>query len=236
MACGCGCNSNIAYGYNKSCTKQSSGIYFCKEPLCYVKANFVTPAVDVVLEIEVTDSSRLMLWQGIQIGTGYFQIVAIDDANNISIAHSGTATAGLQITAIHPTYGCYQYPITFVGDVPLNWTPTLVGWSTVPPTAAYRYSVNGKRCTISVTQSGASVSNSTSTTISLPIAAATITNMAWHGTISQAIDNSVSLTTPGLVNISTGGLVATLHPDAAGSGWTASGQKLARFQTSYQIA
>ena len=126
--CGCGsCNKNISYGHNKSCNKAYAGIYFCKDPLSYVKANFIVPADNVILEIEVTDSSRLYVGEGIQIGTGYFQVIAIEDATNISIAQNGTATVGLQITAIHPSYGCYQYPMLYVGAVDRLIAPTVIG-------------------------------------------------------------------------------------------------------------
>jgi len=126
-SCGCGCNSNISYGYNKSCTKGYAGIYFCKDPLSYVKTTFVMPADNVILEIEVTDSSKLYVGQGLRIGTGFVQVVAIEDTNNISIAQNGTATAGLTITAIHPTYGCYQYPMLAAGEVDLLIDPDVAG-------------------------------------------------------------------------------------------------------------
>lgn len=125
--CGCGCSSNVSYGRNRSCSKQYAGIYFCKDPLCYVKTSFVTPADNVVIEIEVTDSSRLYVGQGIQIGTGYFQITDIADVNNISIAQNGTAPVALTIVAVQPTYGCYQYPILFVGAIDLLIDPTVAG-------------------------------------------------------------------------------------------------------------
>jgi len=236
MGCGCGCNSNVSYGNNNSCSKQYAGIYFCKDPVCYVKTTFIVPIADVTIDIEVTDSSRLYKGEGIQIGTGYFQIVAIADANNISIAHSGTASPGLTIVAIQPTYGCYQYPILFVGGIWLPWIPVLVGWSTVPPVGVYRYRVSGKTCFLAVYQSGAAVSDSVNTTIALPLPAAAVSGMFWSDSIAQAVDNSVSLTSPGLVSIASSGTVATLYPNSSGSAWTASGQKLARFQTSYQIA
>lgn len=124
--CNCGCNKNISYGCNSSCNQSYSGVYFCKDPICYVKSDFVIPAANVAINIEVTDSSRLYVGAGIQIGTGYFQVTAITDTNNISIAHNGTATPNLQLTAIQPSYGCYQYPITLVGKVSLLKTPTVV--------------------------------------------------------------------------------------------------------------
>lgn len=125
--CDCGCNKNISYGCNKTCNQSYSGIYFCKDPFCYVKTNFVMPDDNVVLEIEVTDSDLLYVGQGVRIGAGFVQIAAIEDSTNISIVHNGTATPNLQITAVQPSYGCYQYPLIPVGAVDQLIIPTIAG-------------------------------------------------------------------------------------------------------------
>lgn len=125
--CNCGCNKNISYGCNKSCNQAYSGIYFCKDPICYVKVNFIMPADNVILDIEVTDSSKLYVGQGVRIGDGFVQIAAIEDTNNISIVHNGTATPNLQITAVQPSYGCYQYPMLPVGAIDHLIDPDVVG-------------------------------------------------------------------------------------------------------------
>lgn len=127
IGCDCGCNKNISLGCNSSCNQSYSGIYFCKDPLCYVKTNFVMPAANVVLAIEVTDSSKLYVGQGVRIGDGFVKVAVITDTNNISIVHNGTATPSLQITAVHPSYGCYQYPMLYVGAVDSLIVPVVAG-------------------------------------------------------------------------------------------------------------
>lgn len=122
--CNCrSCNSNISYGYNKSCSKTYAGVNFCKDPFSYVKESFVIPAIGTILEIVVTDSSRLYVGQGIGIGGNYFYVAAIEDTNNISIFHNGNADVGLQITALNPAYGCYNYPILFAVPGWGDWEP-----------------------------------------------------------------------------------------------------------------
>lgn len=128
--CNCGCNSSKVIAYQKSsscCNKTYSGTYFCKEPWGVVKSNFVVPAANIEVEVEVIDSSKFYEGQGIQIGNGYFQVVSIVDSTNITIAHNGTAVQNTTIIAVHPSYGCYQYPIYYAGYVGLLNEPELTG-------------------------------------------------------------------------------------------------------------
>lgn len=128
-SCGCGGNCSCSCGRQtvlqqskSSCCNTSNGTKFCKEPLVYVTSNFTVPAVNNPLEIKVSDSSKLFIGEGIKIGSGYFQIIDIADSRTITIIHSGTATPGIVITALNPSYGCYAYPIYFAGLVEIDYT------------------------------------------------------------------------------------------------------------------
>lgn len=130
--CGsCGCNScdcscgrkTVIQQSASSCCNTSAGTRFCKEPLPYVTANFTIPVANESVEVKVSNSTKLYEGEGIQIGDGFFQITGIVDSTTINIAHDGTATPGLAITAINAAYGCYTYPIYYVGLVELSYTP-----------------------------------------------------------------------------------------------------------------
>lgn len=130
--CGsCGCDScdchcgrkTVIQQSSSSCCNTSTGARFCKEPLVYLTSNFTVPAANTEVEITVSDSAKLYAGQGIQIGTHYFQILEIVDSRTIKIAHNGTATPAATITAVSPSYGCYQFPIYYVGIVELIFEP-----------------------------------------------------------------------------------------------------------------
>lgn len=119
-ACSCG-RKTVIQQSSSSCCNSSSGSRFCKEPVIYVTGNFVVPAAGVEVEVEVSNSARLYVGQGIQIGDGYFQVTEIVDSVTIKVKHNGSATANTTITAVSPTYGCYQYPIYYVGLVEIAY-------------------------------------------------------------------------------------------------------------------
>lgn len=117
-----------------------------------------------------------------------------------------------------------------------TWTPTITGFSANPAGGVYRYIQIGKTVFLSVGQPANGTSNSTTFTISLPIAAATITNMQWSG-FGTVADNGVSPTSPGLLNLPSGSTVVNVYKDAVGGGFTASGGKRLAWGTIiYEVA
>lgn len=109
-----------------------------------------------------------------------------------------------------------------------DYTPTLVGFSTVPPGAVYRYRKVGTTVTVSVAQPTNGTSNSTSFTISLPFPAKTIAGMQWSSVVTQTIDNgAVNTTNVGICAINSGNTFITVYKNIAGTNWTASGGKRA---------
>ncbi len=128
--CGsCGCNScdcscgrkTVLQQSVPSCGGSSSLTKFCKEPVIYLTSNIIVLAAGTEIEIKVSNATKLYQGEGIQIGTYYFQITEIVDSTTIKITHNGTATPGANLTAINANYGCYQYPIYYVGVVELDY-------------------------------------------------------------------------------------------------------------------
>jgi len=121
-SCSCSCGRKTVLQQSvSSCGSCSTGTKFCKEPVVYLTSNFIVLAAGTEVEIKVSNSAKLYQGQGIQIGTYYFQITEIVDSTTIKITHNGTATPGGNLTAINATYGCYQYPIYYVGIVELDY-------------------------------------------------------------------------------------------------------------------
>jgi len=115
----------------------------------------------------------------------------------------------------------------------LNWTPTLVGFSSNPTSTVYQYQISGLNITINLAQSGNGTSNSTVFTASLPIVAKNLTNMLWNAP-GYAVDNSAGLANPPWTYIQAAGTVINLHTNWQGAAWTASGGKRAFVTTTYQ--
>ena len=105
-----------------------------------------------------------------------------------------------------------------------DWTPTVTGFSVEPTGVTYRYKKIGRTVHLAIRQLANGTSNATSFTISLPYTATTITDMLWCG--SALVSNGgVTLTTPGLLAISSGATVLDVYKDFAAGTWTASGGK-----------
>jgi hypothetical protein len=106
-----------------------------------------------------------------------------------------------------------------------NWTPTLTGFSSVPADSYYRFSLDGRECTIYIRQGHDGVSNSTGFTISLPILPAA--NPDFWGVLCIGTNNSDRMTTPAMVEIlaATPALRVCKTTDGGTTSWTASGGK-----------
>jgi hypothetical protein len=129
MNCGCG----QYYPFQPSgcgiSNQVPTGPYTCVNFPAAVKKNFSVPASGVDAVIEVTNTSHFYDGQGVQIGNGYYMITEIVDTTHITIQHTNILhpDIGTIIVAIHPEYGCYQYPVIPVGAVSLTTTPTVIG-------------------------------------------------------------------------------------------------------------
>jgi len=114
-----------------------------------------------------------------------------------------------------------------------TWTPTQVGFSSDPASGVYRYIVLGNICTLAIRQPAAGTSDANNFTLTLPIAAKTITNMSWIG-VGFATDNGTLIQAMGYI-VSAGTTLA-LYKSLSATGWTTSGNKyLNTFNIFYEI-
>lgn len=119
----------------------------------------------------------------------------------------------------------------------LTFIPTLTGFSANPTNTIYQYKVTRSEITLRVRQLNSGTSNANTFTISVPFTALTLINAIWITTGLQVVDNNTGVTTPGLVQISSGGTVLSLFKDAFNAVWTASSNKrVGYFELAYPIA
>ena len=116
-----------------------------------------------------------------------------------------------------------------------NWDPAPAGFSAVPTLQVYRWTAQGRTITLAYNEGGNGTSSTTAFSATAPIAAATITNMAWRAVLGLGTDNSVTLTTPGRAAITSGSSTINLAKDMASGAWTASGGKRAIFTLVYEF-
>lgn len=101
------------------------------------------------------------------------------------------------------------------------YTTTWGGFS-ADPTGTFRFSINGKTCTVAHRDAGAGTSNSTGFTFTLPVASeSTITNAV----VVFVQDNTVNATTPGHLTFGAGSTTVTVRKTFPAGGWTNSGGK-----------
>jgi hypothetical protein len=139
-----------------------------------------------------------------------------------------TVVANLNADLLDGQHGSYYYSAG-------TWTPSYGGFSVNPTGAICRYVLVGKLCTAFVRMPNAGTSNATNFTVSIPFTAVTVAGMAWYG-YGGYVDNGAQGSAPCLVNISSGGSIATLYKDWLGAGWTAAGNKQATFTIVYEVA
>lgn len=106
-----------------------------------------------------------------------------------------------------------------------NFSPGQIGFSAKPTNTVYRYSLHGKKMALQLRQTPAGTSNATSFVMGLPVMAATVTNMAWMSSSCIVDDNSIGLTTPGLMTVASAGAVLNVYKDQQLAGFTAAGGK-----------
>jgi len=112
------------------------GPYPCKPHYPALRKNFTTPTAGTPAIIEVTDTSSLTQGQGILIGSTFYQITNILDSIRLEVRHNGVgASVGALIVAVHPAYGCYQYPIILAGKVVLDAVAAVEGLNITADTA-----------------------------------------------------------------------------------------------------
>jgi len=158
----------------------------------------------------------------------------------------GTTIAATLITvAVNTDYVVANAAITDISysyvENPFGWpgwfafAPTITGFSANPTSAAYRYKILGNTVYFVFVQGGAGTSNATTFTISLPVAAKTISNAQWFCNTAPVQDNGVLLTTPGLGIVPSAATVLTLYSRSDLQAWTAANGKYSSGIIIYEI-
>jgi len=114
-----------------------------------------------------------------------------------------------------------------------TWSPTITGFSANPTGGIYRYRTIGGETEIEIRQPNDGTSNATTFTISLPVAAATITDMVWQETC-RVKNNGTFVAAPGYASITSGGTVIDLFINTGTTAWgAASGKRVDYLRMKY---
>jgi hypothetical protein len=154
----------------------------------------------------------------------YFYVVGVAYALGVTtVTVAGGSDYALAAAAIMDVY------ISHVANPPgmpgfFNWTVVFTGFSTDPTVVVARFNVVGRMVNWQIQIGTAGTSNATTFTMSIPVTAATITNMAWNGP-ARVRDNGAWQADPGLWNIVSAGTVITLYKTLAAGAFTNSGTK-----------
>lgn len=116
-----------------------------------------------------------------------------------------------------------------------NAAGALTGWSGTP-TSNQRFKLNGKQCIFWFAITG--TSNSTSTTIGIPVTAKNNGGFSWEGTLGLAGDNGGTFTSAcrQVIDPGSNANLLTCYSNMVANGWTASGTKAVRGTAIYEIA
>jgi len=150
----------------------------------------------------------------------YFYVLSATYGTNTVLTLTGGSNysvANAAITNFNYGHGvAYEFPEWF------NWTPTIVGFSSVPDSGIYKFNLVGKLVCLMIEQPNDGTSDATSFSISLPITASS--SGRWV-TPTQFRNNSATSVAAGFGQISPNGTVCNFYTGWSGAGWTASGGK-----------
>ena len=194
-----------------------SGWIAAGETWTYASAGTFTVAGDVTAKYK--KGTRIKLTQ-----TTVKQMVCYADATYSAPDTTVYVTGGSDFTlanaAITLPFYSYGNPPDF--QMWFTWAPTQAGFSSDPANGVYQFMLIGTACTLVVRQPTAGTSNATTFTVSIPIVALTLTNVAWSA-MGFGTDAGALLTAMGF--IVSGGTVLTLYKNLSATGWTNSGNK-----------
>jgi hypothetical protein len=112
----------------------------------------------------------------------------------------------------------------------LNYVSTYTGYSTAPSSNVSIYKVKGQDVWVTERENAAGTSNSTSTSMTMPVLSVNSTGLYWYGILHNVIDNNTSTVTLGDCLLAYNSRALTLRklPDTAAS-WTGSSNKRCSF-------
>lgn len=135
-----------------------------------------------------------------------------------------TFTANYFSKALNPK----GFPTSF------SWTPTFGGFSSPPSSPVARFSIFGRTVFLNLV-TGNGTSNANTFTISLPVAAKTISGVSWRNRMSNLVDNGTNSTTIDFSFIDSGATSLAIAKNFSTTGFTTSGNKGADCQVFYEI-
>lgn len=107
-----------------------------------------------------------------------------------------------------------------------TWVPTQTGFSIAPAGGIYRYRYVGDEVELEIRQPNDGTSNANTLTISLPVQAATVTDMVWQASC-RIRNNGAFVNNPGYASISSGSSTLDVHISYGTTSWgTANGKRL----------
>lgn len=192
--------------------------------------------------------TKIAIHDGTAIRYGYLAAdagISGSDTTVVLIPHNDGASAGNIFSAgtlalpsnatpaNRPRYSYEAAPPGFPDW--FTYTPIFTGFLT-PPVVVSRYKITGKTVELAHSTTSVGTSNATGFTVSLPVAAASITGMTWRMSLPLGVDNGGGFSS-GTLQVASGGAVAILEKTAGtAASWTNSGQKYAYFQMRYEAA
>jgi hypothetical protein len=133
------------------------------------------------------------------------------------ITNSDYAMAAATITDKYISY--VESPDGFPDWFNFAAAPGASQYSANPTNTVYRWRAAGRSLHYIWREATNGTSNGTANTLTLPVAAATITNAAWEGSHSY-IDNGAAAANVGVSQVASGGTVVTLFTATASGAWT----------------
>lgn len=209
----------------------TSGWAVANETWTYASPTSFTVPGDVTGKYQKGDKIRVVD----AASTKYFYITKIVFSTNTTITITGGSDYTLSGGAISSNY--YSHMETPVGfPCSFKYNPTWTGFASNPSNASIRFSIQGNVVSLAA-NSTPGTSNDTSFQMSLPVTAATITNMQWGAVPWFIEDASSTQTNAGQAVIVSGGTTVILAKTLAGAGgsWTNTGLKGANFTIIYEI-
>lgn len=197
-----------------------SGGWLVGEAWTYVSATSFSVASDVTAKYAKGDKIKLT-----QTSVKYFYITNVSafGAGITTITVNGGSDYTLANAAItSPFYSKTATPNGFPDW--FNWTPTLTGYSSDPTSVVNRFRISGREVQVAIRQAVNGTSNATTMSFSLPVTAATITNMVWKG-MAGLVDNGAQLQTTGIISVASAATTANVFRDETATAFTASAGK-----------
>lgn len=200
------------------------GWFDIDEEWSYASATTITVPTGAASRFQIGDKIRLT-----QTTVKYFYVVGVADTVLTVTGGSDYTVANAAISAV--AYSRVDRPFGFPSW--FNYTPTFTGFS-ANPTVIAKLQIQARTAEVVWQMPASGTSNAATFTMSAPVTAATITNMAWHGPII-GIDNGARLTNPGRARMLTAGTVFDFYSSFGTDSWTASGNKSCNGSLRYEI-